>query len=516
MSSDSIDPSAWAERVTQPTRRSVVVGGIATAGLGGLVSVRGSEKPVAGGARGGRDPWEILARSISGRVLRPGDAGYAALALPYNLRVASIRPAGIALCRTARDVATSIRWARRYHFPLIGRSGGHSAAGYSVTAGLMISTRLMRQATFDSETRVATVAGGVLNAGVYQALQQNDATITHGRCPTVGAAGFLLGGGIGFNIRTLGIASDALAASRLVTADGEILTLSDRQNRDLFWACRGGGGGNFGISTSFSIRTVHAPRSVTASRVTWTTNIDQVLPALLGTLYESPVRLGTWTTLDAVTPQDLAKGKDVTVFFEGQLLGTPAELRHILAPVCAVENPSESTIKEMGYWEAQKFFSDVEDPTEFQNRGFYFHGHISDEAIGVMLYWLRRWPGTSIYARVSLLRTGGRANAVPPDATAFVHRDNQWYMLWYLKWGEEDSKALVAENLAWLSDFYDAIRPYALPQAYQNFTDPSLKDYLLQYYGSNLPRLERIKSAVDPTRVFNFPQAIPPRHHHRR
>ena len=93
---------------------------------------------------------------------------------------------------------------------------------------------------------------------------QNDATITHGRCPTVGASGFLLGGGIGFNIRTLGIASDALVSSQFVTADGEILTLSDTRNRDLFWACRGGGGGNFGISTSFSIRTVPAPSSVTA------------------------------------------------------------------------------------------------------------------------------------------------------------------------------------------------------------------------------------------------------------
>lgn len=516
MSSDSIGPSAREERVTQPTRRSFVAGGIATAGLGGLVSVRRTEQPVAGGARGGRDPWEILARSISGRVVRPGEAAYAALALPYNLRAASIRPAGIALCRTAWDVATSIKWARKYHFPLIARSGGHSAGGYSVTTGLMIDTHLMRQATFDTKTRVATIAGGVLNAGVYQALQQNDATITHGRCPTVGAAGFLLGGGIGFNIRTLGIASDAVVASQLVTACGEILTLSDHQNRDLFWASRGGGGGNFGISTCFSIRTVHAPRSVTASRVTWTTKIDQVLPALLRAIYESPVRLGTWTTLDAVTPQELAKGKDVTVFFEGQLLGTPAELRQILAPVCAVENPSESTIKKMGYWDAQRnFFSDIEKPTEFQNRGFYFHGHFSDEAIGVMLYWLRRWPGTSVYARVSLLRTGGRANAVRPDATAFVHRDNQWYMLWYLKWGEKDSKALVAENLAWLSAFYDAIAPYAIPQAYQNFMDPSLKDYLLHYYASNLPRLERIKSAADPTRVFNFPQAIPPAHRHR-
>ena len=103
-------------------------------------------------------------------------------------------PAGIARCLDANDVATSIKWARRYHFPLVARSGGHSAADYSVTTGLMIDTKLMNQATFDSQTGIATIGGGTLNAGVYGALSENNATITHGRCPTVGAAGFLLGG----------------------------------------------------------------------------------------------------------------------------------------------------------------------------------------------------------------------------------------------------------------------------------------------------------------------------------
>ena len=92
------------------------------------------------------------------------------------------------------------------------------------------------------------------------------------------------------------------------------------------------------------------------------------------------------------------------------------------------------------------------------------------------------------------------------------HRDNDWYMIWYLKWNEKDSAETVDENLAWLGAFYDAMRPFTIPQAYQNFVDPSLTDYLQQYYAANLPRLERIKAAVDPTRVFNFPQAIPPRH----
>jgi len=177
----------------------------------------------------------------------------------------------------------------------------------------------------------------------------------------------------------------------------------------------------------------------------------------------------------------------------------------------SVARPSESKVSEMGYWEAQAFLSEVSAPSEFQNRAFYFRGPISGAAIDTMLCWMRRWPGTSKYAQLSFLRTGGRANAVSPHETAFVHRGNEWYMIWYLKWGKEDSRALVAKNLAWLNAFYDAMAPYALPQAYQNFTDPSLKDYLVQYYASNLPRLERIKFAVGQAQVFNFPQAIPAR-----
>jgi FAD/FMN-containing dehydrogenase len=496
------------------TRRSFVTGS-ATAAVGGLIAPWGTARPansVREAGKCGGNPWKVLARSISGPVLRPGDPGFAELALPYNLREAAVQPAGIARCLSARDVATSIKWARKYHFPLIARSGGHSAADYSVTTGLMIDTKLMNRATFDGTTGIATIAGGVLNAGVYQALSQHNVTITHGRCPTVGAAGFLLGGGIGFNIRRLGIASDALVASQIVTADGDILTLSEQENPSLFWACRGGGGGNFGINTSFSVQTTPVPSLITGAKLLWNTEADRVFPALTAALQESPVTLGTWTTLGAVTPRQLAEGDDVTVYFEGQLAGTEAELEKILAPVYAVARPDESEIKEMSYWEAQEFFSDVEKPTEFQNRAFYFCGPISEDAITTALHWLRRWPGTDVYARLSFLRTGGKANTVSPGATAFVHRDNDWYMIWYLKWNEKDSADTVDQNLAWLGAFYDAMRPFTIPQAYQNFVDPSLTDYLQQYYATNLRRLERIKAAVDPTRVFNFPQAIPPRH----
>ncbi len=509
LQSDSAVPPVGVER----TRRSFVASGIAAVALSGPLGSWGPRGSVfaAREARNVDGAWRTLARSISGPVLRPGDPGFAELALPYNLRAASVLPAGIARCLNAPDVAEAIKWSRRYGFPLVARSGGHSSADFSVTRGLMIDTKLMNQAQFDGRTGVATIGGGCLNADVYRALRQNDATITHGRCPTVGAAGFLLGGGIGFNIRRLGVAVDSLVASQIVTADGEIVPVSEDENGDFFWACRGGGGGNFGINTSFSVQTSPAPASVTASRLIWDAKADTVLPALLAALEDSPTSLGSWTTVTGVTPKELAAGQDVSVVFEGQLVGPPTELAKILAPVYTVAQPAQSTIEELGYWDAQEnFFSDTPKPTEFQNRSLYFFGPVRPEAIETALYWLRRWPGTSIYANLSFLQTGGQASTVPADATAFVHRDNNWFMLWYLKWSGSDSVDSVEANLAWLGEFYDAISPYAIPQAYQNFPDPSLTDFLQQYYATNLRRLEKIKAAVDPHRVFNFPQAIPP------
>jgi hypothetical protein len=228
-------------------------------------------------------------------------------------------------------------------------------------------------------------------------------------------------------------------------------------------------------------------------------------------LYESPTRLGTWTTLSGITPKQFAAGQDVSVYFEGQLVGTPTELHGILAPVHAVAQPSTMTVQEIGYWDAQNVFSDTPSASDLQNRTLYFKGPISPAACAVILKWLRQWPGNSIYANLSILRTGGQSNKVSPHATAFVHRDNDWCLVFYLKWDrDKDSQGLINANLAWLNAFYNELAPFGIGEAYQNFLDPSLPDFLQQYYGNNLARLQMIKGEVDPMRVFRFPQGIPP------
>src|SRR5262249_15068484 len=140
-------------------------------------------------------------------------------------------------------------------------------AGYSTTPGLMIDLGGLRGVDFDPATRVATVGGGVINSTLYAALQRNGVTITHGRCPRVGVGGFFLGGGIGFNMRAHGLACDQLKATQIVTADGQVRTVDG--SADLFWACRGGAGGNFGINTSFSVQTFDVPRQLTVFSLSW-------------------------------------------------------------------------------------------------------------------------------------------------------------------------------------------------------------------------------------------------------
>ena len=199
--------------------------------------------------------WRYLAGQLDGDVLRPGDHNYPKAALPNNLRYACIMPRGIARCRTPEDVAAAISWCRDYDMPFAVRAGGHSYAGYSTTYGLLLDVSPIRQISFDKRTGLVTIGGGARNADIYAALRANKVAITHGRCPTVGAAAFLLGGGIGFNMRRNGLACDHMVGTALVTADGQLRLADAKTNPSLFWASRGGGGGNFGVSTSFTLQT---------------------------------------------------------------------------------------------------------------------------------------------------------------------------------------------------------------------------------------------------------------------
>jgi FAD/FMN-containing dehydrogenase len=460
--------------------------------------------PEDAGKRIGERAWRELARRLSGRLLRPGDPGFANFARPQNLRYADVLPGGIARCRTSSDVAQAILWCREHDVPLAARSGGHSYAGFSTTHGLIIDVAPINAVRFSSADGTVTIGGGARNGDLYKALPPTGMTITHGRCPTVGAAGFLLGGGIGFNMRAHGLGSDQLTAMEIVTADGKLRKLNANDN--LFWACCGGGGGNFGINTSFTLQTFPtAP--VTVFRMMWTANPESVFAALMGALDGAPPTVGARISLGAPTPRQRDEKRDVAVRLLGQIKGTAAELAQILASV----PPGQSTeIFEKSYWDGQAFLEEPGPPEYYQERSTFLTGPLDSRALGTAFDWLRRWPGTSVGADLRFFQTGGKINERPADATAYVHRNNRWLMLVGLNWEAHDPPSLVQQNHEWQDAFYDAMLPYSTGGAYQNFADPSLKDWGRAYYGGNLEKLRRIKAEVDRKMLFRFAQAIPP------
>lgn len=452
--------------------------------------------------------WNQLKAGLKGALVRPGETGFLALARPNNLRYKNILPKGIAVCEDASDVSFCILWAEKNDVPLITRGGGHSYAGYSCTHGLMINLKNINNCDFDTRMNTVTVGGGIRNGVIYSALDNVGRSITHGRCPTVGAGGFLLGGGIGFDMRRNGFGSDKLIRTELVLANGEIIVADTNTNPDLFWACRGGGGGNFGVSTSFTLETFPVNKCI-EFRLIWADASDRLLETLFFNFENAPIELGSKITL---TPAQKPIGGSAIIDVEliGQFVGSMDRLNQIFAPVFALNQPSRSIIQEVPYWDASEFLSEIGRPGYYQERSRFMNTPMTSDLIQKIRKWLPRWSQSSGTGSIKFFQTGGNTQSLEPHETAFVHRQSLWLASIEIVWSETTLPLNLFLAHRWQNDFYREIIPLCGGGAYQNFPDPSLRDWENAYYGENLQRLQTIKTLVDPLNLFNFRQSIPP------
>ena len=476
--------------------------------------------------------WNALAKAIRGPVLRPGDADFSWLTVPNNLRYSGTLPQGVARCTSAEDIAAALGWAREQGIPLVVRSGGHSYAGFSTTNGLMIDTTKMKSVELNPDGTV-TLGGGALNQDLYDKLRANNLAITHGRCPTVGAAGFLLGGGIGFSMRMNGYASDSLASTHIVLADGSQVDADANNHTDLFWACRGGGGGNFGVNTSFTVKTF-VPGPTVGFRYQWNGLTPDLAVAIASQVMtdfsgSNDDYLGSRMSIQATRPIVTGAGPQLAINLVGQYQGKGGETYQALcskvagyaAKACAIVPPNPDIFLQQtpswpdgSYWAVQHFLDDFQAPLYFQEHSrFVVQKSFNRDKVALGVKTLMNWPGTSGFADLRFFQTGGRTNRVQPTDTAFVHRDSDWLMVIGLYWNQYDYRdtGLVEKNLDWSKEFYETMLT-ALGRtargAYQNFIDGSLADWQQSYYGLNFSRLAAIKKRFDPKGVFKFPQAV--------
>jgi FAD/FMN-containing dehydrogenase len=432
-----------------------------------------------------------LARAVRGRLLVPGSRGYAAAAHVYNERWDGRRPRAVLIADGVADVQAAVRWAARNGVAIRARSGGHSYAGWStVTGGLVVDLRRLRGIRLERHHTRAVIGPGAQLGDVYARLAANGATVPAGSCPTVGMGGLALGGGMGLAGRALGLTLDRVTEVQVVLADGRVQRASASRHEDLFWACRGGGGGNFGIVTSLRLRTAPARRAAWFT-VSWPwAQASEALAAWQALMGDAPHAL--------TSVLSLSTGPRVGAL--GQYMGDASRLPGLLRPLTRVAGGRLAT-GSAGYGALQRRWGG---PGGTQRARFaagsdYVCRPLSRAGRAAAIAAIERRHGGS--GALLFDSYGGAINRVPADATAFVHRD-ALCSIQYLAYGPTPAGA------AWVRAARAGMAPHVTGEAYQNYIDPDLEHWPRAYYGANLDRLRTIKATVDPDRRFDFPQAI--------
>ncbi|MFG3498788.1 FAD-binding oxidoreductase [Streptomyces sp. NPDC047928] len=494
------------------TGAGVAAAGVAAAGVAVALGGGGGSAVAAGRRAYAGDgiesaAWRELARGLStgARLYRPGHSAYATHATADNQRYASVRPAGVLACATENDVRAAVRWCAKHGVPLAPRSGGHSYAGYSTTPGLVISVRALKEVA-PSGNRLR-VGGGATNSDVYTA---RDAGLYFpgGRCPGVGVAGLTLGGGLGFNDRKWGLTCDRLVETRVVLADGTLVRAADDENADLFWACRGGAGGNFGINTGFVFDSVPVSRlRATVFDLTFALEagvrvMDELRQILDGDhAGDFDVRIGFKHTGDGTTA--------LTVL--GQRLGDEDALRRRIAALLGLR-PVKSFVEERGFWAAQDYLMDTPGPKDaYASKSLVPDRWPSPDTVAAVADWARGWrpgPGAGT-GYVTLFAMGGESGGPRPDETAYPHRRATFVIDVGTHWKPGAPAAEVRGLLEQTRTVHHTLRRHlGTEAAYVNFPDPDLRDWRRAYYGANYDRLTDVKRRYDPTGLFRYEQAV--------
>jgi FAD/FMN-containing dehydrogenase len=471
---------------------------------GGAVMLGTGAEPAALSRRALRE----LRAAVGGRVTEPRGSA----ALVYNRRFEGRRPDAVVHVRDTADVAAAVRWANRFDVRLVTRSGGHSYAGYSTTSdGVVLDL---------SALRGIRVAGGRATIGpaaqlidVQRALTRRGVTVPSGSCPSVGIGGLALGGGHGLAGRRLGLTSDNLLAARIVTADGRVRHVDANTNEDLYWACRGGGGGNFGVVTALTLRT-HRVSGGSYFLISWPW--PQASEALAAWQRFAPHAPAALTSIFAFGTTGGSGFPRVSAL--GQFFGGESALRTLVRPLTRVAGASLTTgsssyfdlvLRWAGCLGGGLAACHRSTRTSFLAKSDYFDRPVSSRGRARMIDWVERRQATPSFGSGALIMDayGGALNRPARDATAFVHRD-MLFSLQYLAYFSGATAGRASRR--WIEGTWHALRPHASGEAYQNYIDPDLAHWQRAYYGSNLARLREIKKRVDPDLRFRFPQAIPP------
>ena len=442
-----------------------------------------------------------LAGEISGSVLGPQDAGYEAARAVHNGLI-DCRPALIVRCRTACDVAAALALARRAGLEVSVRGGGHYVAGRAVSdGGVMIDLAEMKAIAIDPERATATAEAGVIWGELNDAAAEHGLAVTGGVVSGTGIAGYTLIGGLGWLMAKYGLAADNLLAVELVTAEGDVLRVDAASHPDLFWALRGGGG-NFGVATSFTYR-LHPLQTIVGGLIA---HPIEAAPALLRfyaeAVADAPDDLTVFAGLVHAPDGSGAKLSALVVFHTGDR----AEAQRELAPFKAWGSPLMVEVGPMPY-PVMNTILDAGFPAGSLNYWLSsFTRGLPDELIDIAVERFAVVP--SPMSAILLEHFHGAVTRVGATETAVPHRDQGWNLLIPSVWTDP---ADADANVAWSRETFAAMRPHFGTGRWLNYLgDDQADDAIRAAYGPNYDRLRDVKRRYDPDNVFHLNHNIAP------
>jgi FAD/FMN-containing dehydrogenase len=451
---------------------------------------------------------EQLKGIVKGSVLIPDEPSYEEARQIWNAMI-DRRPALIVQCADANDVAPAIAFARKNKLEVSIRGGGHNIAGNALTdGGLTIDFSNTKNVRVDAAKKRAFVEPGATLADLDQATQVHGLATPVGINSTTGIAGLTLGGGFGWLTRKYGMTIDNLVSVDMITADGKKVRASEKENSDLFWALRGGGG-NFGVVTQFEFQLFPVGPKILAGLMVFPfSQARQILTKYRQFIKSAPEELNVWVVLRQAPPlpflPENVHGKEVVVlpiFY----CGAVAEGEKLIAPLRAFGDVVGEHIGAQPYADWQKAF----DPLLTPGARNYWKSHnfteLADGALNSAIDFARTLPSPQCEIFIGLI--AGAPNRIAVNATAYAARDAKLVLNVHGRWDEakDDQKCI-----AWARDFFKASTPYASGGAYVNFMTDEEGDRVAAAYGSNYERLVEIKRRYDPDNVFHTNQNIKP------
>jgi hypothetical protein len=455
-------------------------------------------------------------------VYYPWNKGYNSLRFDVNRRF-NIFPLIILMAETLDDVKNGFAFAIKHKIELSIRSGAHNNEGYSLCSGIVIDQSRRTNVKINihdikkrkKNVKVEIEAGAVIGH-VVKELSKYDLAISSGTCPNVGVSGLTLGGGFGFLMRKYGITSDNLVELNMILADGTYITANEHNYSDLFWANRGGGGGNFGIVTSFTFY-AHHMCDVTIFELDydiehlvpivslwqkWAPNTTDKLTAELDIASENSLMVKKMCEKNRIMFKPLDK---TTISVVGLYLGPKCKLKKHLKPWFDLRiKPTNTVIETVKYIKAADYFAGKPHRLPFfKNKSSFVDNPLSPEDIEVIGSIFKTAPPDS---RLELQAFGGAVNNVKASHTAFPYRNSLYWCGFSTLWYDEMD---ANRHIDWVRKLWDKFQPFSNHHCYVNFSDSDIGEHYMEYYyHNNKDKLIKIKKKYDPTYVFNFPQVI--------